>query len=96
MTEQLPRPGRFVPDEQVPPEAERVTDVVVTRYEHVLEVDPALMTRFPQQRMLAWDTERIVAARWHHLDDVHRQFADGKVLAGEGPDVPPDGALGAH
>lgn len=86
-----PRHGRYVPAEQIPPEAKRVTDVVVTRFEHVLEVDPELMTRFPQQQMPAWDTKRIVDARWDHLDDVHRQFADGKVLAGEGPDIEDEG-----
>jgi hypothetical protein len=80
------RPGRYVRAEQDPPPARRVTDQVVTRFEHVLEVDPALMGRFAQQPMPAWDTKRIVAARWEHLDDVHRQFADGRVLAGEGPD----------
>ncbi len=83
------RPGRFRLEDQEPPEPQRVTDVVVTRFEHVYEVDPRLMTRFAQQRMPAWDTKRIVAARWDHLDDVHAQFADGRVLAGEGPDVAP-------
>jgi hypothetical protein len=85
-----PRPGRYVPAEQVPPEPRRVTDHVVMRFDHVFEVDPGLMSQFPQQRMPAWDTKRIVAARRDHLDDVHRQFADGKVLAGEGPDVEQD------
>jgi hypothetical protein len=85
-----PRPGRYVPAEQVPPAPRRVTDQVVMRFDHVFEVDPGLMSQFPQQRMPAWDTKRIVAARWDHLDDVHRQFADGKVLAGEGPDVEQD------
>jgi len=85
------RPGRYVQGEERPPEPVRVTDQVVTRFEHVLEVDPALMRRFPQQPMPAWDTRRIVAARWDHLDDVHRQFADDVLLAGEGPDADPRG-----
>ena len=29
---------------QRPPEAHRVTDGVVMRYEHIYEIDPALMT----------------------------------------------------
>ncbi len=87
MSEQdTPTPGRYRQADQVPPEPRRVTNQVVMRFDHVFEVDPALMTKFPQQRMPAWDTRRIVAARWDHLDDVHRQLADGRVLAGEGPD----------
>jgi hypothetical protein len=82
-----PRPGRYVPADQAPPEPRRVSHQVVMRFDHVFEVDPSLMQRFPQQAMPAWDTKRIVAARWDHLDDVHRQFADGKVLAGEGPEA---------
>ncbi|MEV0699930.1 hypothetical protein AB0I53_18760 [Saccharopolyspora sp. NPDC050389] len=84
--------GRYVPSEQVPPEPERVTDQVVHRFEHVFEVDPERMTRFRQQKMPAWDTKRIVAARWDHLDAVHREFADEVLLAGEGPEPgPPSG-----
>ena len=84
------RPGRYVQSEQAAPEPRRVSHQVVMRFDHVFEVDPALMARFPQQKMPAWDTKRIVAARWEHLDDVHRQFADGKVLAGEGPEAGDD------
>ncbi len=80
------RPGRYRQADQDLPEPRRVSQQVVMRFDHVFEVDPALMTNFRQQRMPAWDTHRIVAARWDHLDDVHRQFADGRVLAGEGPD----------
>jgi hypothetical protein len=83
------RPGRYRLADQVPPPPRRVTDGVVERFERVFEVDPSLMQRFRQQEMPAWDTERIVAARWGHLDDVHRQFADSRVLAGEGPDPGP-------
>jgi hypothetical protein len=81
-----PTPGRYRQGDQVPPEPRRVTRQVVMRFDQVFEVDPALMTKFPQQHMPSWDTRRIVEARWAHLDDVHRQFADGRVLAGEGPD----------
>lgn len=89
MTDEAYRFGRWVPGEQVPPEPERVTDQVVTRFEHVFEVDPGRMTRFAQQSMPTWDTKRIVAARWDHLDAVHREFADEVLLAGEGPDSGP-------
>lgn len=82
-----PRPGRYRQAEQLPPAARKITDQVVMRFEHVYEVDPTRMQRFTQQNMPAWDTGRIVDARWDHLKDVHRQFADGRVLAGQGPDV---------
>jgi hypothetical protein len=74
-----------------PPEAKRVTDVVVTRFEHVYEVDPALMTEYlHQQDMPNWDFERIVAARWDHIRDIHAQWADSIVLAGQGSDLDAD------
>jgi hypothetical protein len=69
---------------QRPPEPTRVTDTVVTRYEHVYEVDPALMTEHIQQQDLpVWDTQRIVASRWEHLDWMHRHWADSVVSAEE-------------
>ena len=78
---------------QHPPEAKRVTDAVVTRFEHVYEVDPALMTEhLHQQEMPNWDFERIVAARWDHIRDIHTQFADSIVLAGQGSDLDADTA----
>ena len=41
---------------QRPPKAERVTDVVVTRFEHVYEVDPALMQEnVKQQDIPNWE-----------------------------------------
>ena len=68
---------------QKPPEAKRVTDVVVSRFEHVLEVDPALMTEHVRQQELPnWDVERIVASRWEHLAWMHDHFADS-VISGE-------------
>ena len=69
--------------EQAPPEARRITDAVVMRFEHVYEVDPALMERVGQQPLPAWDTHRIVEARWDHLAWMHDHFADEVLLAGE-------------
>ena len=69
--------------DQRPPEPQRITDTVVMRFEHVYEVDPGLMLTTPQQAMPAWDTHRIVAARWDHLDWMHAHFADEVLLAGE-------------
>jgi hypothetical protein len=68
---------------QAPPQAERVTDVVVSRFEHVYEVDPALMQEnVRQQDIPNWDFERIVDSRWEHLAWMHNHFADS-VLSGE-------------
>ena len=68
---------------QRPPEAKRVNDAVVMRFDHVYEVDPALMIEHtPQQEMLAWDTQRIVESRWEHLAWMHDHFADS-VISGE-------------
>lgn len=68
---------------QKPPEATRVTDVVVTRYEHVFEVDPRLMTEHVQQQDMAnWDIHRIVQSRWDHLAWMHDHWADSR-LSGE-------------
>jgi len=66
-----------------PPEAHRVSDGVVSRFEHVLEVDPALMTEHVHQQDLPnWDVHRIVASRWEHLAWMHDHFAD-TVISGE-------------
>ena len=68
---------------QAPPQAERVTDVVVSRFEHVYEVDPALMQEnVRQQDIPNWDFERIVDSRWEHLAWMHNHFADS-VLSGQ-------------
>ena len=67
---------------QRPPEPTRVTDTVVTRYEHVYEVDPALMSEhIQQQEFPVWETERIVASRWEHLDWMHAHWADSVISA---------------
>jgi hypothetical protein len=68
--------------EQRPPEPRRVNDDVVMRFDHVYEVEPSKMQVFPQQELPAWDTRRIVDARWDHLDWMHEHFADEVLLAG--------------
>lgn len=66
-----------------PPEATRVTDVAITRYEHVLEVDPALMTEHVRQQELPnWEIHRIVESRWEHIAWMQDHFADSR-LSGE-------------
>jgi hypothetical protein len=68
---------------QKPPEAKRVTAVVVSRYEHVFEVDPRLMTEHVRQQDLPnWEVQRIVDSRWEHLAWMHDHWADGR-LSGE-------------
>jgi hypothetical protein len=68
---------------QKPPQARRINDAVVMRFDHVYEVDPELMTvHTPQQTIPAWDTRRIVDSRWEHLAWMHDHFADS-VLSGE-------------
>ena len=68
---------------QRPPEPERVTDSVVMRFEHIYEVDPALMTEHIEQHDFpAWDTKRIVDSRWEHLAWMHDHWADS-VISGE-------------
>jgi len=68
---------------QKPPDAERVNDVVVSRFEHVLEIDPALMTEHVHQQDIPnWDFQRIVESRWEHLAWMHDHFADS-VISGE-------------
>jgi hypothetical protein len=66
--------------DQRPPEPRRVNAGVVTRFEHVYEIDPERMQRFPQQDLPAWDTRRIVESRLEHLAWMHDHFAD-KVLS---------------
>jgi hypothetical protein len=61
---------------QKPPDARRVNDHVVMRFDHVYEVAPEKMSIFRQQEIPAWDTLRIVAARWDHLDWMHDHWAD--------------------
>jgi hypothetical protein len=65
------------------PEARRIKDDVIMRFDHVYEVDPALMQVYPQQEIPPWDTHRIVDAKWDHLDWMHQHFADRVVSAAE-------------
>jgi hypothetical protein len=70
-------------EEMSPPSAQRVTDVAITRFEHVFEVEPGLMTEHvTQQTFPNWDTLRLVRSRADHLAWMHRHFA-GKVISGE-------------
>ena len=71
-------------DEQhTPPEAEQVTDVAITRFEHVYEVDPKLMAQHVNQQTFPnWDTLRIVHSRHDHLQWMHDHFA-ARVISGE-------------
>jgi hypothetical protein len=65
------------------PRERPVADGVVMRFDHVYEVDPALMTEhIRQQDIPAWDTGRIVESRWEHLAWMHDHFADS-VVSGE-------------
>jgi hypothetical protein len=70
-------------EESVPPEPRRASEVAITRFEHIYEVDPRLMTEHVcQQPFPNWDTLRIAAARQDHLAWMHRLFAD-RTLSGQ-------------
>ena len=70
-------------EQREPPPATRVTDVAITRFEHIYEVDPRLMTEHvTQQPFPNWDTKRIAGSRLDHLEWMHRHFAD-VVISGE-------------
>jgi hypothetical protein len=70
-------------EQYTPPEATQVTDVAITRYEDVYEVDPGLMAEHVNQQTFPnWDTLRIVASRHDHLQWMHDHWAT-KVLSGE-------------
>jgi hypothetical protein len=67
---------------QRPPDARRVNDDVVMRFDHVYEIDPRLMTEHVSQQDLPnWEIHRIVASRWEHLAWMHDHF--GGRLRGE-------------
>ena len=71
-------------DETTPPEAERVSDVAVTTFEHVYEVDARLMERWVlQQQFPNWDSLRIMNSRHDHLDWMHRHFAHTVITGSE-------------
>jgi hypothetical protein len=70
-------------EQRVPPAATQVTDVAITRFEHIYEVDPKLMSEHVQQQGFPnWDTQRIAASRHDHLDWMHRHWAT-TVVSGE-------------
>jgi hypothetical protein len=70
-------------EEMSPPPAQRVSDVAITRFEHVYEVEPGLMAEHvTQQTFPNWDTLRLVRSRADHLAWMHRHFAD-TVISGE-------------
>lgn len=69
-------------EQYTPPAPEAASDVAITTFEHVYEVDPRLMqTWVLQQQFPNWDTLRIMNSRHDHLDWMHRHFAD-KVITG--------------
>jgi hypothetical protein len=70
-------------DEREPPPATQVSDVAITRFEHMYEVDPRLMAEHVRQQTFPnWDTKRIAGSRLDHLDWMHRHFA-GTVVSAE-------------
>jgi hypothetical protein len=74
-------PYRFA-EQHAAPEPVRVSEVAVTTFEHVYEVDPRLMQEHVlQQTFPNWDTLRIMRSRHDHLDWMHRHFAH-KVVTG--------------
>ena len=71
-------------DEMTPPPPQQVSDVAITRFEHVYEVDPRLMERWVlQQTFPNWDTLRIMHSRHDHLAWMHRHFAERVVSGAE-------------
>jgi hypothetical protein len=69
---------------QRPPDAKRVNDAVVTRFEHHYEVNPELMVEYVKQHDFpAWETHRIVDSRWAHLAWMHDHWADNLVSGEE-------------
>ena len=76
--------GFRLAEELAPPPPERASDVAITRFEHVFEVDPRLMERWVlQQTFPNWDTLRIMNSRHDHLAWIHRHFAERVVSGAE-------------
>jgi hypothetical protein len=70
-------------DERRPPEPQRVTDVAITRFDGVYEVEPELMREHVRQQAFPnWDSLRIVRSRHDHLDWMHRHWTR-TVVSGE-------------
>ncbi|WP_208324184.1 hypothetical protein [Diaminobutyricimonas sp. TR449] len=71
-------------EQRQPPPPRQVTDVAITRHEHVYEVDPRLMERWVlQQQFPNWDSLRIMNARGDHLAWMHAHFANSVVAGSE-------------
>jgi hypothetical protein len=71
-------------EQMSPPPPERASDVAITRFEHVFEIDPRLMERWVlQQTFPNWDTLRIMHSRHDHLAWMHRHFAERVVSGAE-------------
>lgn len=74
-------PFRYA-EQYTPPPTRRASDVAVSTFEHVFEVDPRLMQRWVlQQTFPNWDSLRIINSRHDHLEWMHKHFAE-KVVAG--------------
>jgi len=74
----------FTVGAQTPPEAQRITDIVVMRHEHVYEVDPALMSEHVRQQDIpAWDTHRMVDSRLEYLYWIQDHWADERISGQE-------------
>ena len=71
----------FLLSRQQPPAPRRIKHDVVMRFDDVYEIDPGLMHTIEQDEMPAWDTHRIVAHRWDHLDWMHDHWADAVLSA---------------
>ena len=69
-------------EQQRPPAAEPATDVAITRFAGVYEVEPSLMVEHvTQQTFPNWDTLRIVRSRHDHLAWMHSHWAQ-EVISG--------------
>lgn len=65
------------------PKASRVSDVVVSRYAGVYEIDPELMQEHVhQQTMPEWDFNRIIEQRREHLAWMQKHWAD-EMISGD-------------
>ncbi|MBB3043310.1 hypothetical protein KM427_19090 [Nocardioides sp. LMS-CY] len=78
------RIGYRYAEQHQPPDPVRASDVAVTTFEHVFEVDSRLMERWVlQQQFPNWDSLRIMNSRHDHLAWMHRHFADRVVTGSE-------------
>ena len=78
------QPGFRYAEQYTPPAPERVTDVAVTTFEHLYEVDARLMERWVlQQEFPNWDSLRIMNSRQDHLRWMHLHFANSVITGSE-------------